>query len=85
MAITIVRATPTTPAELQAVLDNPEIQPITLHVAHVGKIAWYHVKKGRSEFQSVLDNAKTQILKNFRSCYRLEESELVAKVESIFT
>ena len=82
--ITIINSKPVTPAGLQTMLDDPEIQNITLHVANIGKIASYHVKKDRTKFQPILDNAKSQILTNFRKCYALKESKLIEKVESIF-
>ena len=82
--ITIINSKPVTTAELQATLGDPEIQNITLHVANIGKIASYHVKKGRTEFQPIIDNAKSQILINFRKCYALKESKFIEKVESIF-
>ena len=56
-----------TPQELQESLDNNP--NVTLFLSYLGKAAWYYVKAGHEEYQSVVDSAKSMICHNFKRVY----------------
>jgi len=61
-----------TPEELMNVL---EAQTSTLHITHIGKMAWLYVMLGDESYQEVVDKAKSQLETNFKRVMRGWDAE----------
>ena len=55
-----------TPEELQEALDQ---NTATLHLCHIGRVAWVYVGMEYDGYEPVVENAKERIRANFRKVY----------------
>ena len=55
-----------TPEELQEGLDQ---NTATLHLCHIGRMAWVYIGMGYDGYEPVLESAKDRVRANFKKVY----------------